>query len=44
MATVVTAAPGKAPPWRGLNKLSQEQVVAIITVIIADRRPRFATD
>lgn len=47
MATVIAAAPGKAAPWRGLNKLSQEQVVGVITVVLlivfAVALPGFAT-
>jgi ribose transport system permease protein len=35
MASVTTTAPGKAAPWwRSLNKLSQEQVVAAIVIIL----------
>ncbi len=42
MASVATAAPAKPTPWwRGLNKLSQEQVVAAIVVSAADRRSQW---
>ncbi len=35
MASVTTAAPGKkAPWWRNLNRLSQEQVVAAIVIVL----------
>ena len=47
MATVTTAAPGKTAPWRGLSRLSQEQVVGAVTVflliVFALRLPGFAT-
>ena len=47
MATVTTTAPGKTAPWRGLSRLSQEQVVAAITVLLlivfALALPGFAT-
>jgi ribose transport system permease protein len=48
MATITTTAPGKtAPRWRGLNKLSQEQVVAAVTILLlivfAVALPGFAT-
>ena len=47
MTTITTAAPGKKPLWRGLNKLSQEQLVGIITVVLlivfAAALPGFAT-
>jgi ribose transport system permease protein len=48
MATVTTAAPGKtAPWWRNLSRLSQEQVVAAVTVflliVFAVGLPGFAT-
>ncbi len=47
MATVTTAAPGKTAPWRGLGRLSQEQVVAAITILLlivfALALPGFAT-
>ncbi len=47
MATVTTAAPGKTAPWRGLSRLSQEQVVATITILLlivfALALPGFAT-
>ena len=48
MATVTTTAPSKTPPWwRGLSRLSQEQVVAAITVLLlivfALALPGFAT-
>ena len=34
MATVTTSARGRAPLWRGLSKLGQEQVVGVITVLL----------
>ena len=48
MATVTTTAPSKTPPWwRSLSRLSQEQVVAAITVLLlivfALALPGFAT-
>ena len=48
MATVTTTASGKTTPrWRGLNKLSQEQVVAMVTLLLllifAVALPGFAT-
>jgi len=48
MASVTTTAPSKTPPWwRGLSRLSQEQVVAAITVLLlivfALALPGFAT-
>jgi ribose transport system permease protein len=47
MATITTTAPGKLAPWRQFNKLSQEQVVGIITVLLlivfAVTLPGFAT-
>src|SRR5580704_14301343 len=47
MATITTTAPGKLAPWRQFNKLSQEQVVGSITVLLlivfAVTLPGFAT-
>src|SRR5580704_16873579 len=47
MATITTTAPGKLAPWRQFNKLSQEQVVGSITVLLlivfAVALPGFAT-
>jgi ribose transport system permease protein len=47
MATVTTAAPGKTGRWRGLSRLSQEQVVAgiilLLLLVFAVALPGFAT-
>lgn len=47
MAMATTSARGRAPGWRGLSKLSQEQVVGLITVLLlivfALALPGFAT-
>lgn len=47
MAMITTAAPSKASLWHGLSKLSQEQVVGIITmlllIVFALALPGFAT-
>ena len=47
MATIITTSTGKSAPWRQFNKLSQEQVVGMITVLLlivfAATLPGFAT-